>query len=87
LSDLKYAAYVLRVLSKQTLETSKEVKDPSVPGPSLVKEVKDSSLTILHHISITIFTKVETRCKCRRFLQGGALHQGDLLDLRRKSEI
>jgi hypothetical protein len=38
----------LRVLSQETLETSKEVKDPSVPGPSLAKEVKDSSLTILY---------------------------------------
>jgi hypothetical protein len=38
---------VLRVLGEQTLETSKEVKDPSVPGPSLANEVKDSSLTIL----------------------------------------
>jgi hypothetical protein len=44
---LSYATYVLRVLSQETLETNKEVKDPSVPGPSLAKEVKDSSLTIL----------------------------------------
>jgi len=38
---------VLRVLSKQILETNKEVKDSSVPGPSLAKVVKDSTLTIL----------------------------------------
>jgi hypothetical protein len=44
---LSYATYILRVLSQETLETNKEVKDPSVPGPSLAKEVKYSSLTIL----------------------------------------
>jgi hypothetical protein len=38
---LSYAAYVLRVLSQETLETNKEVKDPFVPGPSVSKEVKD----------------------------------------------
>jgi hypothetical protein len=38
---------VLRVLGEQTLDISKEVKDPSIPDPSLFKEVKDSSLTIL----------------------------------------
>jgi hypothetical protein len=38
---------VLRVLGEQTLEINKEVKDPSVPDPSLAKEVKDPSLTIL----------------------------------------
>jgi hypothetical protein len=38
---------VLRVLSKQILETNKEVKDSFVPGPSLAKVVKDSTLTIL----------------------------------------
>jgi hypothetical protein len=39
---------VLRVLTEQTLEISSVVKDPTQPGPSLVTEVKDSSLTILH---------------------------------------
>jgi hypothetical protein len=39
---------VLRVLSEQTLEISKEVKDSSVPDPSLAKVVKYSTLTILH---------------------------------------
>jgi hypothetical protein len=39
---------VLRVLTEQTLEISSVVKDPTFPDPSLVKEVKDSSLTILH---------------------------------------
>jgi hypothetical protein len=38
---------ILRVLGEQTLETSKEVKDPFVLGPSLAKEVKDPSLTII----------------------------------------
>jgi hypothetical protein len=39
---------VLRVLTEQTLEISSVVKDPTFPDPSLTKEVKDSSLTILH---------------------------------------
>jgi hypothetical protein len=38
---------VLRVLSEQTLDISKEVKDSSVPDPSLAKVVKDSTLVIL----------------------------------------
>jgi hypothetical protein len=36
------------VLSEQTLEINKEVKDFFVPDPSLAKVVKDSTLTILH---------------------------------------
>jgi hypothetical protein len=39
---------VLRVLIEQTLEINSMVKDPTFPNPSLAKEVKDSSLTILH---------------------------------------
>ena len=39
---------VLRVLTEQTLEINSVVKDPTQPGPSLVTEVKYSSLTILH---------------------------------------
>jgi hypothetical protein len=46
----------LRVLSEQTLETSKEVKDFSVPGPSLAKEVKDPSLTILSRHRYSTFS-------------------------------
>jgi hypothetical protein len=38
---------VLRVLSEQTLEISKEVKYSFVIDPRLVKVVKDSTLTIL----------------------------------------
>ena len=38
---------VLRVLARQTLGINTEVKDPSFPGPSLAKVVKDSTLTIL----------------------------------------
>jgi hypothetical protein len=38
---------VLKVLSKQTLEIKKEVKYSFVPGPSLAKVVKYSTLTIL----------------------------------------
>jgi hypothetical protein len=39
---------ILRVLSEQTLQINKEVKDSSDPDPSLAKVVKDSTLTILH---------------------------------------
>jgi hypothetical protein len=42
-----YNLEVLRVLSKQTLEISKEVRDSSIPDPSLAKVVKDSTITIL----------------------------------------
>jgi hypothetical protein len=41
---------VLRVLTEQTLEISSVVKDSTFPDPSLAKEVKDSSLTILHQL-------------------------------------
>ena len=34
-------------MSQETLEINKEVEDPSILGPSLAKEVKYSSLTIL----------------------------------------
>jgi hypothetical protein len=44
---------VLRVLTEQTLEISSVVKDPTQPGPRLVTEVKDSSLTILHQFRVT----------------------------------
>jgi hypothetical protein len=45
---------VLRVLTEQTLEISSVVKDPTQPGPSLVTEVKDSSLTILQSVTIQL---------------------------------
>jgi hypothetical protein len=41
---------VLRVLTEQTLEISSMVKNPTFPNPSLVMEVKYSSLTILHQL-------------------------------------
>ena len=41
---------VLRVLRLQTLEINSVVKDPTYLDPSLVTEVKYSSLTIIHHI-------------------------------------
>jgi hypothetical protein len=43
----------LGVLTEQTLEISSVVKDFTFPDPSLAKEVKDSSLTILHQIRVT----------------------------------
>jgi hypothetical protein len=44
---------VLRVLTEQTLDISSVVKDPTQPDPSLVTEVKDSSLTILHQFYLS----------------------------------
>jgi hypothetical protein len=63
---------VLRVLSKQTLEISKEVKDSSVPDPSLVKVVKDSTLTIL--FSFRLISRVDCEEAGHRF--GGFLQVG-----------
>jgi hypothetical protein len=58
---------VLRVLTEQTLEISSVVKDPTQPGPSLVTEVKDSSLTILHQFYSVLGAFVETEAYCWRF--------------------
>jgi hypothetical protein len=44
---------VLRVLTEQTLEISSMVKYPTQPGPNLVTEVKDPSLTILHQFYLS----------------------------------
>ena len=52
---------VLRVLTKQTLEIISVVKDSTYPNPSLAKEVKDSSLTIL--LNYRLFVRVEERGK------------------------
>jgi hypothetical protein len=41
---------VLRVLTEQTLEISSVVKHPTFPDPRLAKEVKYSSLIILHQL-------------------------------------
>jgi hypothetical protein len=84
---LSYATYVLRVLSKQTLETSKEVKDPSVPGPSLAKEVKDSSLTILFSYRLISTVEEEAGHRSGGFLQVGHTVGGDQFDLGRRREI
>jgi hypothetical protein len=60
---------VLRVLTEQTLEISSVVKDPTQPGPSLVTEVKDSSLTILHQFYSVPGAFVETWRIVGGFLQ------------------
>jgi hypothetical protein len=60
---------VLRVLGEQTLEISKEVKDPSVPDPSLAKEVKDPSLTILSSYRLITTRKQEEMRSLGGFLQ------------------
>jgi hypothetical protein len=41
---------VLRVLTEQNLEMSSMVKESTFPDPSLVTEVRDSSLMILHQL-------------------------------------
>ena len=48
-----YSLDVLRILSEQTLEINKEVKDSFVPNPSLATVENDSTLIILHN-SISI---------------------------------
>jgi hypothetical protein len=60
---------VLRVLGEQTLEISKEVKDSSVPQPSLAKEVKDPSLTILFSYRLITTGKQEEMRSLGGFLQ------------------
>jgi hypothetical protein len=67
---LSYVAYVLKVLSQETLETSKEVKNPYVSSPSLAKEVKDSSLTILSNPKPFHKSFVQARRSYRVFLAG-----------------
>jgi hypothetical protein len=59
------------------------VKDPTQPGPSLVTEVKDSSLTILHQIlqSQVVSTTVTGSKRARAQLQG--LPAGGRTTLRR----
>jgi hypothetical protein len=74
---LSYAAYVLRVLSEQTLEINKEVKDPSVPGPSLAKEVKDSSLTILFNYRFGFYSGRRVRAQIWRFSAERAHYGGE----------
>jgi len=69
---LSYAAYVLMVLSKQTLETSKEVKYPSVHGPILVRKVKESSLAILLSYMLVYTVEGRGRAQIKRFYAGGA---------------
>jgi hypothetical protein len=63
---------VLRVLTRQTLEISTEVKDPSFPGPSLAKVVKDSTLTILSSSNPFQLSFVKKGALLRGFLQRGA---------------
>jgi hypothetical protein len=69
---------VLRVLTKQTLEISSVVKDPTQLGPSLVTQMKDSSLTILHQSSLSyrwillqLQVQREVGRNFRGFLAGG----------------
>jgi hypothetical protein len=63
----------LRLLSKQTLEINREVKDPSVLDPSLVKVVKDSTLTILLRFRSISGGIMETRHIFGGFLQTGCI--------------
>jgi hypothetical protein len=60
---------VLRVLTEQTLEINSVVKDSTQPDPSLVTEVKDSSLTSLHRFYSVPGAFVETGRIVGGFLQ------------------
>ena len=53
----------LGVLTKQTLEISSVVKDPTQPDPSLITEVKDSSLTILHQLLFSFRSNGKSRAQ------------------------
>jgi hypothetical protein len=72
---------VLRVLTRQTLEISTEVKDPSFPGPSLAKVVKDSTLTILFRSDHSQLLFVKQGALLKGFLQRGALSNRRKFDL------
>jgi hypothetical protein len=70
------------------------VKDPTQPGPSLVTEVKYSSLTILHQIySVTGGFYINHRYQregvrtIEGFQQEGAPKELDPLDLGKEKEI
>ena len=73
---LSSTACVLRVLSQETLQANKEVKDSSVPGPSLAKELQDPSLAILlrHRYSSLRIWRLRRRTEV--FSSSGAHLQG-----------
>jgi hypothetical protein len=62
---------VLRVLTKQTLEISTEVKDPSFLDPILAKVVKYSTLTILSSSDLFQQSFVKQGTLLKGFLQSG----------------
>jgi hypothetical protein len=62
----------LRVLSQETLEARKEVKDPSIPGPSLAKDVHDPSLTILLRHRYSSISNWRLRRRSEVFSSSGA---------------
>jgi hypothetical protein len=66
---------VLRVLTSQTLEISMEVKDPSVPNPSLAKVVKDSTLTIIFKSEHSQLSVMKKGASLEGFLQEGHIVQ------------
>jgi hypothetical protein len=76
---------VLRVLIEHTLEISSVVKDSTFPDPSLAKEVKDSSLTILAEV---LFSSelLQPSSLARGRTSEGFLQVGEHL-LRRKGSI
>jgi hypothetical protein len=63
---------VLRVLTRQTLEISTEVKDSSFPDPSLAKVVKDSTLTILSSLDLLQLASVKKGALLRVYSAEGA---------------
>jgi hypothetical protein len=75
---------VLRVL-KQTLEISSVVKDPTQLDPSLVTEVKDSSLTILHQFYLSHRWILQVQGRLARI--SGGFPAGGAHQLRKTSSI
>jgi hypothetical protein len=64
---------VLRVLTRQTLEISTEVKDPSFTSPSLAKVVKDSTLVILFSSYLLQLLSLRRGALLEGFCRRGAL--------------
>ena len=58
---------VLRVFTEQTLEINSVVKDSTFYDPSLAKEAKDSSLTILYQLPFSYRGSCGGRAYCWRF--------------------
>jgi len=63
----------LRDLGEQTLEIKKGVKDSPILDPSLVKEVEDPSLTILHQLQAVHSMEKKRNAQFLSFPIGGRI--------------